>query len=161
VCDFIAQQNVDRYLSMLQKPELATDQQKTLQKLLVEEEDLLARSREQLELADRRVHDGKERIRKLKQTGAKLNADERARDANLSLVATMEATQRLLEKFHRQLRDELYPFCIMLQNTMVGVSVSLDEAQQRAQQFADANPKLVVTIIDRLSGDSDVVVPQN
>jgi hypothetical protein len=73
----------------------------------------------------------------------------------------MEATQRLLEKFHRQLRDELYPFCIMLQNTMVGVSVSLDEAQQRAQQFADANPKLVVTIIDRLSGDSDVVVPQN
>ncbi len=155
--DFIAQQNVDHYLLLLQKPELPTDQQRTLQSLLVEEENLLARDREQLELAERRVHDGKQRIRKLKQTVAQSNADQRLRDSNSSLVAVMERTQQLLEDFHRMLRNELYPFCIMLQTSMVGMSVSFDEARQRAQQFADANPGLVVTIIDRTTGDSHVI----
>ncbi len=157
--DFIAQNNVEHYLSMLHKPELAADQQKTLQKLLVEEENLLARNREQLELADRRVLDGKERIRKLKQSMTEWKADDRARNVHLSLVATMETTQQLLEEFHRRLRDELYPYCIMLQNAMVGVCISLDEARQRAQAFADANPKRVVTVIDRANGESHVVLP--
>ena len=159
--DFIAEQNVDHYLSMLQKPQLASDQRTTLQKLLVEEENLLGRNREQLELADRRVHEGKQRIRKLKQTVANWHADERAREPNLSLVTAMEKTQELLEDFHRTLRNELYPYCIMLQTSVVGVSVNFEEARRRAQQFADANPQGVVTIIDRSNGDSHVVKPQS
>jgi hypothetical protein len=133
----------------------------TTKELLVQEENLLARNREQLELADRRVHEGKERIRKLKRTVAKRNADERARDAGVTLVATMETTQGLLEAFHRCLRDELYPFCIMLQTTVVGVSVSLEEARRRAQQFADTNPGLVVEIIDRSNGNRHVIGPES
>ena len=161
VRNFITEQNVDHYLSMLHKSEMTLDQRKTLQKLLTEEMDLLPRNGEQFELADRRVHEGKQWIRKLKQTIAEWNSDERQRNSDLSLAQTMETTQQLLEGFHSKLRDELYPFCILLQTTMVGVCVSLDEARRHAQRFADANPKLVVTIIDRSSGDSHVVSPES
>jgi hypothetical protein len=66
-------------------------------------------------------------------------------------------TARRWDASQRTLRDELYPFCIMMQTTMVGVSASLDEAKRRAQQFEKANPGRVVTIIDRSNGDSHVV----
>jgi hypothetical protein len=56
--------------------------------------------------------------------------------------------------------EKLDRFCIMLRHTMVATSDTLDKAQCRAQQFAKANPAIVITIIDRANGDSHVVVPE-
>jgi hypothetical protein len=155
--EFIALENVERFLTMLRNPEIERETHKTLQKLLVAEQDKLARNREQLELADRWVCDGKARIRELRRSLASSNCADWQHSRRLALIATMEETQALLEDFRRKLRDELYPFCIMLQHTMVGVTAALDEARLRAQAFAKANPELVVTIIDRANGGSHVV----
>jgi hypothetical protein len=66
-----------------------------------------------------------------------------------------------MEDYQRLLRDELFPYCIMLQSTMVGNCDSLDEAKQRAQQFANVNPERLVTIVDRSSGDRHRVSPEH
>jgi hypothetical protein len=158
--DFIAGQNVDRYLSMLLGSDFEPARQKTLQRLLVEEEDQLSRSREQLELAERRLHDGKVRVARVRKIAKDMRADEPPRERALSLLATMETTLELLEQFNRMLRNDLYPYCIMLQTTLVGVCTTLDQAEQRARQFANANPGLSVLIIDRSNGDSRVVEPE-
>ncbi len=57
--------------------------------------------------------------------------------------------------------ENRHRFCIMLRHTMVDTSDTFDKAQRRARQFADANPTVVITIIDRSSGDSHVVVPES
>src|SRR5689334_19696082 len=94
--------------------------ERPLQTLLVQQEDGLARSREHLELSERRVQDGKERIRKLRILVAARASDDPNRERDASLLATIETTQSLLEHYNRVLRDEIFPFCIMLHVTMVG-----------------------------------------
>ena len=158
--DFVANENVDRYLGMLRRPHLTSEKRTTLQGLLVDELDNLGRDREQLELSERRVREGKERIARLRSMVSTLSFGDQRQQRDLSVLSTMEAIQNLLEDYHCQLRDEIFPYCIMLQSTMVGGCVSLDEARQRAQQFANINPKRVVMIIDRSNGDSYVVCPR-
>ena len=155
--DFIANENIDRFLDMLRRPHLTTEKRTTLQALLVQEQDKLTRNREHLELSDRRVHEGKERVRTLRVIVATRTSDDPNRQRDETLLATMETTQSLLEQYNRRLHDEIFPYCIMLHTTMVGTCAAFDEAKQRAQQLANANAKHVVTIVDRSNGDSHVV----
>lgn len=55
--------------------------------------------------------------------------------------------------------ENLHRFCIMLRHTMVDTSDTFDNARRRAQQVAQENPAVIITIIDRSSGDSHVVAP--
>jgi hypothetical protein len=158
--DAVATESVERFLGMLQKSYVQRDVPKTLQRLLVEEEDKLARNRQQLERVERWIQEGSERIARLRVSAAALSSIDQSQRRELSALSTIEATQRLLEDYHHQLRDEIFPYCIMLQSTMVGSCVSFDEAQRRAQQFANVNPMRVVMIVDRSSGDSHLVSPE-
>jgi hypothetical protein len=157
--DFVANENIDHYLAMLQNPRLEPETQRTLQQLLVEEQNKLGRNREQLELAERRVHEGRERIRKLSKAVAHSGFGDDAQH-RLRAIATMKEIQRLFESYHRQLRDELLPFCVLLRQMPVTACRTFDEAQRQAQQFANANRDLVVLIVDRSNGDSHVVDPE-
>ena len=154
--DFVATENVDHFVALLQDPRLEPETQKTLQKLLVEEENKLARNREQLELAERRVHEGRERIRKMKS----LLPRSRFALRDLGVIETMEEVQELLESFHRQLRDEIFPFRVMLGPTVVSTCCTIDEARVRGQHFANANRGVDVMILDRANGDSHVIKPE-
>jgi hypothetical protein len=42
---------------------------------------------------------------------------------------------------------------------MVDTSDTFDNARRRARQVAQENPAVIITIIDRSSGDSHVVAP--
>jgi hypothetical protein len=157
--DFIANENIDHYLAMLQDAQLEPETQRTLQKLLVEEQNKLGRNREQLELAERRVHEGRERIRKLNRAVAYSGFGDDAQH-RLRMIATMKEIQSLFESYHREFRDELFPFCVLLRHMPVTTCRTFDEARRHAQQFANANRDLEVLIIDRSNGDSHVVGPE-
>lgn len=159
--DFAKNVNIDHLMEKLQNPRVEPEALMLLQKLLVEQQNKLGRNREQLELAEERVQAGSERISKLKFALATWNADKRPRNRDLSVVATMERTQRLLEDFRNKLRDELFPYCVMVQNNVMGIVSNIDEARRHAQEFANCNPDLVVTLIDRSNGDSNVVSPED
>jgi hypothetical protein len=75
----------------------------------------------------------------------------------MALLATMKTTQQVLVDFEHTFRIELEPYCVMLRNAAVAICGSFAEAKSRAQTFADANPTLVVMIVDRSNGDSHVV----
>jgi flagellar biosynthesis GTPase FlhF len=138
------------------------EKQATLRKLLVEEENKLARSREQVENSERlaskcaeQIRQGKARLERLSGTRSTLDTSKFQRSVNL-----METMQELFDNFQRRLLNK-YPYTVELQDTTVGVCSTLEEARRRAQQFADANPGRVVTIIDRSNGDTRVVGPES
>lgn len=158
--DFIVSQNIDRYLSMLMEVDQEPDRQRMLQRLLIEEQGKSARNREQLELAERRIHQCRDRIRQLTNTGAEPNGDDGRAPRNSTVVTALQAVQVELETFHRALRDELEPYVVMLRTTAVAMFRSFDEAKASAQRFATANPGLEIMIIDRSNGDSHVVQPE-
>jgi hypothetical protein len=126
------------------------DKQAKLRRFLIEEEDKLASNREELENSARRVREGKQRIERLRKIKA---AHDNLDDHGLARVKAL--TQRLMENFHRRLHEE-YPFSVKLQETIVGVCATLEEARRRAQEFARANSEAVVTIVDARHGRSEI-----
>jgi hypothetical protein len=158
--EFILRENIDHYLSMLMNPDVAPAKQLTLQRLLVEEQAKSPRDQEQLELAERRIRQCKDHIKTLKTGVADSDAGDSRAQQELMVVAALQAVQGELERFCRTLRDELEPFVVMLRTTAVAIFRTLDEAKTSAQRFANANPGLVVVIIDRSTGDSHVVQPE-
>ena len=158
--DFIVSQNIDHYLSMLMTLDLKPEKQQMLRRLLVEEQSKSARNREQLELAERRIRQCKDRIKQLTKAGAELTGDDGRTRRDLTVIAALQAVQVEFETFQRALRDELEPFVVMLRTTAVAIFGTFDEAKASAQRFATANPGVVVMIIDRSNGDSHVVRPE-
>jgi hypothetical protein len=59
----------------------------------------------------------------------------------------METIQQLFENFHHHVRT-IYPYSVKLHDQIVGICATLEEARRRAQQFADANPEVFVTVVD-------------
>jgi hypothetical protein len=129
------------------------ERQASLRKLLVEEEDRLARDRERLEKTARLVREGKERLERLD----RINATHRP-PGGPGLAGVMALTQQLFENFHRRLLKE-YPYAVKLQGQTVGVCVTLEEARLRAQHFADANPQAIVTVVDGKRDRTEAVHP--
>jgi hypothetical protein len=155
---FITKENVEHFLRMLQTPDLETATAGTLQKLLADELSKLTRNREELGLAQQRVREGADQIKRLQGiTDARRFDDEHRERSLMALLATMKTTQQLLVDFEHTFRIELEPYCVMLRSTAVAICGSFAEAKSRAQTFADANPTLVVMIVDRSNGDSHVV----
>ena len=103
---FVQSTNVDRYLDQL-AAEGDHVKRTTLLKLLVEEEDKLGRNREELVKAERRVSDGKHRLQTLSSVATGLVESGRNINGTVTLLVTMQDTQRLLERHYRKLCDEL------------------------------------------------------
>jgi hypothetical protein len=139
-----------------------SEKQATLRKLLVEEEDKLAKNREQLEKAARLTRKGADQVREGRERLEQLNAIKSKHDIKRDTpdyrrsVDLMETIQQLFENFHRRLLN-IYPYSVQLRDEIVGVCSTRDEASRRARQFARANPGRVVTIFDRSNGDRHVV----
>ena len=74
-------------------------------KLLVQEEDKLGHDLEQLEFAEKRVADGRDRLNHLRSRLDLVPKQQRA-DAE-RLVANFEDIQHLLESFCHQMRDRI------------------------------------------------------
>ena len=68
-------------------------------KLLIAEEDQLARDLEQLELAFDRAGNGRAQLRKIRLIRSRVDPDSEARRRTEALLATMEEAQRLLERY--------------------------------------------------------------
>lgn len=125
------------------------DKQSRLRQILIEEEDKLSKDREQLEKSARWVRDGKKRVERLKTI-----MSTRKNSADRSLLSVMELTQTLFENFNRRLLNE-YPYSVKLHNEVVGVCETLEDARRRAQQFADGNPEVFVTVVDARRGRTE------
>lgn len=102
---FIARENIDHYLGILNSDVLlASEKRVVIVKLLTAELDKLSRDPEQLEFAETRAASCRER---LKHVGAR-PADTEADRANAArLVADLKVTQDLLEDFCHRLRTEV------------------------------------------------------
>ncbi len=99
---YTSRSNVDRFLHLLEDVELPSDRRATVTKLLIEEEDKLARDLEQLQFAESRAASGRDRINFLRQ---RLDGvTENHRPALERLLANFEAIQLLLDGFCLQLR---------------------------------------------------------
>jgi hypothetical protein len=133
------------------------DKQAILRRLLIEEVDRLAENREQLERQARLVRKGEELVRQGRKHLERQNGTE-SRDFQRS-VELMDTIQRLFENFHQRVLDR-FPYSVKLQDRIVGVCVTLEEARSRAQQFADANPQAHVALVDTKQARTETVRPQ-
>jgi hypothetical protein len=102
---FVARENIDHYLRLLNSTGLGPEKRATVTKLLIEELDKLRGDFEQLGFAERRAADGRDRLHHLR---SRLDlTPERHRAEAERVVANVEATQHLLEDFCHQLRNKV------------------------------------------------------
>jgi len=95
---FVARANSDNYISLLNADVLLNpDKRSTIIKLLIAEEDKLSHDVEQLEFAQTRAANGRERLKQVRHL--RDNATPAIRDNAERLVANVEATQQLVEDF--------------------------------------------------------------
>jgi hypothetical protein len=137
------------------------EKQAALRRILIEEEDKLARNRKQLENIERLARRGRELLRESKATRERAKETRSAselRDYRRSLEL-METIQQLFENFHHHLRT-IYPYSVKLHDKIVGICATLEEARRRAQRFADANPEVFVTVVDARQGRSETFYQQ-
>ncbi len=99
---FVARANVDHFLGLLNGTGLGAEKRATITKLLIEEEDKLGHDLEQLEFAENRAADGRDRLNRLR--GRLDIVDPKHREQAERLVANFEATQKLLDNFCHFLR---------------------------------------------------------
>jgi hypothetical protein len=135
--------------------------QDALRRILIAEEDKLARKRKQLEDIERLSRKGRELVRTSKARHEAANGTRSAdglRDYRVS-VELMETIQQLFESFHHHVRT-IYPYSVKLHDEIVGICATLEEARRRAQEFADANPDVFVTVVDARQGQSETFYQQ-
>ena len=102
---YIARENIDHYLGLLDNADLASEKRGLIIKLLIEEEDKLSHDLEQLEFAESRAANGRGRLARLKQNLDSVAESERAMAERL--VANFEALQQLLDGFCHHLRQKV------------------------------------------------------
>ena len=102
---FIARANIDHYLDLLSDGGCAREKRAMVTKLLIEEEDKLGHDLEQIEFAEKRVADGRDRLNHLRSRLDLVPEQQRAEAERL--VANFENIQHLLEQFCRQMRDKI------------------------------------------------------
>jgi hypothetical protein len=99
---FIARENIDHYLHLLNGTGLGPEKRTTVTKLLIEGEDKIGQDLEQLEFAEKRAADGRDRLNHLRSKCELAHPEHRAQAERL--VANVEAIQKLLEGFCHHLR---------------------------------------------------------
>ena len=104
---FVTESNVEMYLSRTYEC-LDAAQRDVLLRLLVEEEDRMGRSREHMENGQRRVEDGRDRVKRQRELLASVQPNENRLQAEFMLetfehmLLLMERHQRLLvERFQK------------------------------------------------------------
>lgn len=102
---YIARANVDHYLGLLDDEDITPERRALVVRLLVEEEDKLGHDLEQLELAESRAAQGRNRLNRLR---SMLDIAEPANRVQAErLVANVEAIQNLLDGFCHHLRTRV------------------------------------------------------
>ena len=102
---FVARANVDHYIGLLNDPGLAAEKRATVMTLLMQEVDMLRGDFEQLEFAERKAADGRNRLHHLRSELDSTTEPHRAEAERV--LANAEATQHLLERFCHQLRNKV------------------------------------------------------
>ena len=104
---FIAQANIDHYLSLLKSADLSTANRATIIKLLVTEEDKLAHDLEHLEFAERRTANCRERVNHFRNMlGGLVHGSTDHAHADRMLAAA-EETHRLMDQFCHHLHEKV------------------------------------------------------
>jgi hypothetical protein len=106
---FIARENIDHYLHLLNGTGLGPEKRATVTKLLIEELDKLGHDLEQLGFAEQKAASGRDRLRHLRGRLDLTPKHHRAEAARV--VANVEAVQHLLEDFCHQLRNRVSHHC--------------------------------------------------
>ena len=103
---FIARENIDHYLHLLNGTGLGPEKRATVTKLLIEELDKLGHDIEQLDFAETRAASGRDRLNQVRRKLRDISAPEHRGQAE-RLVANFEATQKLLDGFCHHLRNKV------------------------------------------------------
>ena len=103
---FIARENIDHYLHLLNGTGLGPEKRATVTKLLIEELDHLGDDVAQLEFAETRAASGRDRLNEVRRKLGDMSAPEHRAQAE-RLVANFEATQKLLDGFCHHLRNKV------------------------------------------------------
>ena len=105
---FIARENIDHYLHILNSDALLSpEKRETIVKLLIVEEDKLSHDLEQLEFAEDRTAKSRDRVnhvRKLRDASAE-GSTHRAQTNRL--LANTEAIHQLMERFCHHMREKV------------------------------------------------------
>ena len=104
--DYVHSANVRRFLQAL-TTDIDPVLRATMEQLLVEEEDKLGRTVEQLDNASRWLEQGKKRIDSIQHTASRSDCSPEHRRRAEQLLSTMQHTQALLEQFYNRLSREL------------------------------------------------------
>ena len=104
---FIAYSNIDHYLDLLSRSDLPTLRRAAIMKLLVEEEDKLSNSLEQLQFAEDRTAKSRNHVSRLKQIRDGLDNGSAGRETADKMLANFEAIHHLMEQFCERIRQRL------------------------------------------------------
>ncbi|WP_049819895.1 hypothetical protein [Bradyrhizobium japonicum] len=104
---FIAQANVDHFISLLNGDDLTSDKRTAITKLLLAELDKLANELDHLEFAERKAAEGRDRVTRARETcnGHPFGTTEREQAERL--LVSCENLQTVLEDFCHRLRDKI------------------------------------------------------
>ena len=105
--EYVAKANIDHYLSLLHGSDLTPQNRTTINKLMLAEEDKLARDLEHLEFAEARAARSRERLHyfsRLRDAFAEGSADRAHAD---KVLANFETTHQLMEQFCRHMRAKV------------------------------------------------------
>lgn len=102
---YIARENIDRFIELLNDYSLPPGQRAVITKLLIAEEDKLARNLEQLEFAESRAARGRVQLNRMRQQLAECHPDGRAQLERL--VQNCEALQDMLDDFCHGMRNNV------------------------------------------------------
>ncbi len=106
---YVAHANIDHFLGLLDKNDVPPENRAVITKLLIAEEDKLARGLEQLEFAESRAAKGRDRVNHLRNLRDGFVAGSAERAQADRLLTNIEDVQRLLEDFCHQMRQRAGP----------------------------------------------------
>lgn len=105
--EFVAQANIDHYLDLLKNGDVSFHNRSTISKLLVEEENKLGRSREQLDFAENRAaacRDRADRQRRLMDSFSHGSTEWQLAER---LLVNFESLAQFVEGFCQQMRGRV------------------------------------------------------
>ena len=105
--NYIAQANIDHFLDLLHNHEVPPQNRSTIQKLLIEEEDKLSKTQEQLEFAEAKAAICRQRADRQRQ---RMDAFEPGTDDWVMaerLLVNFESLAQFVEAFRHQMRTRV------------------------------------------------------
>ncbi|CCE12136.1 conserved hypothetical protein [Bradyrhizobium sp. STM 3843] len=104
---YVAQANIDHYLSLLHGGDLTADNRSTITQLLLGEEDKLSRDLEHLEFAESRAAESRDRVNRLRKLRDAFEEGSPDRAQADRVLANVEAIHKLMEQFCHHMRQRV------------------------------------------------------